>query len=55
MAFNRKKMILEQAVNMFFNYGIQHITMDDIAKNAVFLKKQFINILKIRMICCVKL
>ena len=34
MAFNRKKMILEQAVNMFFNYGIQHITMDDIAKKS---------------------
>ena len=39
MAFNRKKMILEQAVNMFFNYGIQHITMDDIAEKCGVSKK----------------
>ena len=39
MAFKRKKMILEQSANMFFNYGIQHITMDDIAKKCGVSKK----------------
>ncbi|ALJ06286.1 hypothetical protein APS56_14590 [Pseudalgibacter alginicilyticus] len=39
MVFKRKKLILEQSTNMFFNYGIQHITMDDIAKKCGVSKK----------------
>ena len=32
MRNNSKNIILERSANMFFNYGIQNISMDDIAK-----------------------
>ncbi|MCR9264342.1 TetR/AcrR family transcriptional regulator [Maribacter sp. PR1] len=39
MRNNSKNIILERSANMFFNYGIQNISMDDIAKKCGVSKK----------------
>ena len=36
---NTKNKIVEQSLKLFFNYGIQHITMDDIAEKCGVSKK----------------
>lgn len=36
---NKRNIILEKSLELFFSYGIQHITMDDIAKKSGVSKK----------------
>ena len=36
---NKRNIILEKSLELFFNYGIQHITMDDIAEKCGVSKK----------------
>ena len=47
----KKDDVIKSAKELFTTYGYKKVSMDEIALNAGVTKKQFMLILKIRMIC----